>query len=54
MSYDYKIVPCSICKQTKECVSVWSNITPWMCESCAADEGVHWTREQEEEVEDED
>lgn len=49
MSYDYEKVSCSKCKQVKECVSVWSNITPWLCESCCSDEGVHWTQEQEDE-----
>lgn len=49
MSYDYKETTCSICKQTRECVSVWSNITPWLCESCCKDERQYWTREEEDE-----
>lgn len=49
MSYDYKLTECSICKKTLECVSVWSNITPWLCEDCCSSEGEYWSREQEDE-----
>ncbi len=49
MSYDYKITECSLCKKTLECVSVWSNITPWLCEDCCSIEGEYWSREQEDE-----
>ena len=51
MSYDYKVTSCSVCKTTVECRSVWSNITPWVCESCCSDEGLYWTQELEEEAE---
>ena len=53
MSYDYKKTSCSLCHQDRECVSVWSNITPWLCEGCCRDEGEFWTREEEEEFDDE-
>lgn len=49
MSYDYKITECSLCKKILECVSVWSNITPWLCEDCCSIEGEYWSREQEDE-----
>lgn len=49
MSYDYKVTECSLCKKTLECVSVWSNIRPWLCEDCCSIEGEYWSREQEDE-----
>lgn len=51
MSFDYKHTKCSICHKEVECVSVWSNIIPWLCESCCETEGEPWTEEQLEEDE---
>lgn len=47
-SYDYKVTQCSGCFRTVECVYIWSNVTPWLCEKCCEDRGIPWTREQEE------
>lgn len=46
-SYDYEVRQCSVCLRVVECVYIWSNVTPWLCQQCCEERGHYWTREQE-------
>lgn len=48
MSYDYKVIKCSSCHTVTECVAIWSNVIPWLCEKCCEKQGEYWSEEQEE------